>query len=34
VLRGVALGVAMPVGQYLGARSAREGRELFRTSGV
>jgi rhamnosyltransferase len=34
VLRGAALGVAMPVGQYLGARSAREGRELLRTSGI
>ncbi|HET7188683.1 MAG TPA: glycosyltransferase [Gemmatimonadaceae bacterium] len=34
VLRGAALGVAMPLGQYLGARSAREGRELLRTDGV
>jgi rhamnosyltransferase len=34
VLRGAALGVAMPVGQYLGARSARAGRELLRTSGI
>jgi rhamnosyltransferase len=33
-LRGAALGVAMPLGQYLGARSAREGRELLRTEGV
>ncbi len=34
VLRGAALGVAMPLGQYLGARSAREGRELLRTNGI
>jgi len=34
VLRGAALGVAVPFGQYLGARSAREGRELLRTSGI
>jgi rhamnosyltransferase len=34
VLRGAALGVAMPLGQYLGARSAREGREFLRTSGI
>jgi len=34
VLRGAALGVAMPLGQYLGARSTREGRELLRTDGI
>jgi rhamnosyltransferase len=34
VLRGAGLGIAMPLGQYLGARSAREGRELLRTDGV
>jgi len=34
VLRGAALGVAMPLGQYLGARSAREGRELLRPTGI
>ena len=34
VLRGAALGVAVPLGQYLGAKSAREGRELLRTSGI
>ena len=34
VLRGTALGVAQPVGQYLGARSARQGRELLRTGRV
>jgi len=34
VLRGAALGMAMPLAQYLGARSAREGRELLRTSGI
>jgi rhamnosyltransferase len=34
VLRGAALGVVMPLGQYLGARSAREGRELLRTNGI
>jgi len=34
VLRGTALGVAQPLGQYLGARSARAGRELLRTSGI
>jgi rhamnosyltransferase len=32
--RGAALAVAMPVGQYLGARAAREGRDLLRTRGV
>ena len=34
VLRGAALGVAMPLGQYLGARSARQGRELLRTNRI
>lgn len=34
VLRAAALGVATPLGQYLGARSAREGRELLRTRGI
>lgn len=34
VLRGAALGVAHPLGQYLGARSSRQGRELLRTSGI
>jgi len=34
MLRGAALGVAMPLGQYLGARSARQGRELLRTAGI
>ena len=34
VLRGTALGVAQPLGQYLGARSSRQGRELLRTSGI
>jgi rhamnosyltransferase len=34
VLRGAALGIAQPVGQYLGARSAREKRELLRTTGI
>jgi rhamnosyltransferase len=34
MLRGAALGVAQPLGQYLGARSVREGRELLRTSGI
>jgi rhamnosyltransferase len=34
VLRGAALGIAMPLGQYLGARAAREGRELLRTRGI
>lgn len=32
--RGVALAMALPLGQYLGARSARIGRELLRTRGV
>ena len=34
VLRGAALGIAQPIGQYLGARAAREGRELLRTSRI
>lgn len=34
MVRGAALGVAMPLGQYLGARAAREGRELMRVRGV
>ena len=34
VLRGAALGVALPLGQYLGARAAREGRELLRARGI
>jgi rhamnosyltransferase len=33
-MRSAALGVALPLGQYLGARSAREGREFLRTRGV
>lgn len=34
LVRAAGLAVAMPLGQYLGARSAREGRELLRTRGV
>ena len=34
VLRGAALGIAHPIGQYLGARSARDERQLLRTSGI
>jgi len=34
ILRGTALGVAQPLGQYLGARSSRHGRELLRTSRI
>jgi glycosyltransferase involved in cell wall biosynthesis len=34
IARGAALSVALPLGQYLGARSAREGRELLKVSGV
>jgi GT2 family glycosyltransferase len=34
LLRGAALAVAFPLGQYLGARSAREGRTLLRTGPV
>lgn len=33
-LRGTALGIALPLGQYLGARAARDGREWLRTRGV
>jgi rhamnosyltransferase len=33
-LRGTALAVALPLGQYLGARSAREGRPLLRTGRI
>jgi hypothetical protein len=29
LVRGAGLAVAFPLGQYLGARSAREGRELL-----
>ena len=32
--RALALAVAMPLGQYLGARSADSGRELLRVRGV
>lgn len=34
IARAAALAIALPLGQYLGARSAREGRELLRTRGV
>jgi rhamnosyltransferase len=34
MLRGAALAAALPLAQYLGARSAREGRELLRVRGV
>jgi glycosyltransferase involved in cell wall biosynthesis len=34
IIRAAALGVAMPLGQYLGARAAREGRPLLRTTGI
>jgi rhamnosyltransferase len=34
VLRAAALGVAQPLGQYLGARSVRDGREFLRPRGV
>ena len=34
LIRATALAVALPLGQYLGARSAREGRELLDTSGI
>ncbi|HZB26341.1 MAG TPA: hypothetical protein VE379_09435, partial [Vicinamibacterales bacterium] len=33
-VRGTGLAVALPLGQYLGARSARDGREWLRTTGV
>ncbi len=32
--RATALAVALPLGQYLGARAAREGRELLKTEGI
>jgi GT2 family glycosyltransferase len=32
--RATGLAVALPLGQYLGARSAREGRELLQTRGI
>ena len=34
VLRAAALGVAQPLGQYLGARASREGREFLRPRGI
>ncbi len=34
LVRGAALAIALPLGQYLGARSAREGRPLLRTRGI
>jgi rhamnosyltransferase len=34
VARGAALGVAQPLGQYLGARSSRQQRELLRPTGI
>jgi rhamnosyltransferase len=34
VCRGAGLAFAMPLGQYLGAKSVRQGRELLRTEGV
>ena len=34
VARGAALGVAQPLGQYLGARSSREQRELLHPTGI
>jgi hypothetical protein len=34
LLRGAALAIALPLGQYLGARAAREGRTRLRTDGV
>jgi rhamnosyltransferase len=34
IWRGAGLALAMPIGQYLGAKSAREGRELLHTEGV
>jgi rhamnosyltransferase len=33
-LRGAGLALALPLGQYLGARSSREGREFLRARGV
>jgi hypothetical protein len=34
LIRGAALAVALPLGQYLGARSAREGRDLLMPRGI
>jgi hypothetical protein len=34
MMRAAGLAVALPLGQYLGARSARESRELLRVKGV
>jgi len=34
VVRAASLAVAFPLGQYLGARSAREGREFLRARDV
>ncbi len=34
LVKGAALAVVLPLGQYLGARSARERRELLRTRGI
>ena len=34
VLRAAALGVAQPLGQYLGARASREGRQFLRPRGI
>lgn len=34
LVKGAGLAIALPLGQYLGARSAREGRELLRTRGI
>ena len=34
LVRAAGLSVALPLGQYLGARSAREGRELLHTKGI
>jgi rhamnosyltransferase len=34
VLRAAALGVAQPLGQYLGARASRDGRDYLRTRGI
>lgn len=34
ILRGAALGIVQPLGQYLGARAARKGRELLQTHGI
>jgi rhamnosyltransferase len=34
MVKGAGLAVALPLGQYLGARSSREGREILRVRGV